>query len=891
MSITGQGDNQVIKVALPKIEPSLPNDIYVLKHESSINEQIRVVMEHLSTVSADLGLPIKRDETWISVHMFAYGKEIIVKGAFLPGALKKIGRVFFDINELYPTVESKLATVHTSAQAAAQKGDNPIISYAISLMESNYSLLKDLNHKSVWGEPLITHLSKRNQDDQLQFVRFCSLMPRELGGFPVSHLLSYLYRGHPDPVTSAISFIIILAYQDPLFRKVLTYLSTCPQFKPEIDYSMIIQDPTAINWNLPILLVNILKNMLSESVAGNAINSDVRALFHKNWEQEDQEFLRALFEARPFCPRILNDLFMKSSCGQRQSFIATFSNMRSTQQALSDRNRMNAIRQLRQTEANWIIHMESLLSRINMLPETTNFPCPSTLAQSLRDKSWFPEGDGVVTGITVPHPITQFSYVLHDYRCDMQSPYALLIYDPQTLPARDDSNSPPAYYRGRFAPYLGSQTTEKKTGSMIPLPRTTPSVKAAQRISQIAHWAYSEDPNTQNILSNVIACRTNLDTSILLLSSGNPNIYVPSESLIILCYTWGDDILKQYGNQGYRLIKFWEPIILGSLLMRVDTWKRSTDFRDTMISDYHEMERNNLNGEECTQEDPCSLCVLLRDHIDGLANPFELSELFGLYRHWGHPTVDVAMGCKKVQKVAKEEKCINTTTLMQVDGNFTKYFVISFIKRHGHWPDVITNFIPENSKLKKYAESRNTDISEYGDSIPIEDWCYLHFRKNLDFDHYDDWSQLIEDKAIAPYLSDWKTMYDPSLLGFYPPKASSSRRVILECLRKREINIQEICDRIMNREVPDEWKILMVHAKERELKIEPRLFAMMVLEMRLYFCVTEANIANKLMIYFPQQTMTSTETELTHRLLVIVINVVAFWSYKNSLTLKCYFYC
>jgi hypothetical protein len=43
------------------------------------------------------------------------------------------------------------------------------------------------------------------------------------------------------------------------------------------------------------------------------------------------------------------------------------------------------------------------------------------------------------------------------------------------------------------------------------------------------------------------------------------------------------------------------------------------------------------------------------------------------------------------------------------------------------------------------------------------------------------------------------------------------------------------------------------------------MFAMMVFEMRVYFCVTEANISNTIFKYF-QQTMTLDESELIRRL-------------------------
>lgn len=74
----------------------------------------------------------------------------------------------------------------------------------------------------------------------------------------------------------------------------------------------------------------------------------------------------------------------------------------------------------------------------------------------------------------------------------------------------------------------------------------------------------------------------------------------------------------------------------------------------------------------------------------------------------------------------------------------------------------------------------------------------------------------------------------------------------------------------MRRETPTEWDILLVHAKEREMKKDPRLFAMMVLaRTRLYFCVTEANLAKHLTPYSPQKTMTLSEIDLTHRLLIL----------------------
>lgn len=92
--------------------------------------------------------------------------------------------------------------------------------------------------------------------------------------------------------------------------------------------------------------------------------------------------------------------------------------------------------------------------------------------------------------------------------------------------------------------------------------------------------------------------------------------------------------------------------------------------------------------------------------------------------------------------------------------------------------------------------------------------------------------------------------------------------------------------------MPHEWLVIGVHSKQRELKIEPRLFAMMTLEMRYYFSITEKNIADHFFEYIDQQTMTSSETELTLRLMALTyvmsknedpgwVNVIPAYKYWN----------
>lgn len=94
-----------------------------------------------------------------------------------------------------------------------------------------------------------------------------------------------------------------------------------------------------------------------------------------------------------------------------------------------------------------------------------------------------------------------------------------------------------------------------------------------------------------------------------------------------------------------------------------------------------------------------------------------------------------------------------------------------------------------------------------------------------------------------------------------------SRRVLLEILRRDDISCENIRNTIQSGEIPISWLIIGLHSKERELKIKARLFAMMCIEMRLYFAMTEKNLAEKIFPYIPYQTMTWSDAELTKVLL------------------------
>ena len=93
-----------------------------LHYEETITSQLKEFIDVLEKNAEEMGLRIKREETWINTNMFSYDKELLVQGVFLTATLKSMSRVYFEINEIFPSCESKLTTIQTSGQAVAKNG-------------------------------------------------------------------------------------------------------------------------------------------------------------------------------------------------------------------------------------------------------------------------------------------------------------------------------------------------------------------------------------------------------------------------------------------------------------------------------------------------------------------------------------------------------------------------------------------------------------------------------------------------------------------------------------------------------------------------------------------------------------------------------------------------
>jgi hypothetical protein len=343
----------------------------------------------------------------------------------------------------------------------------------------------------------------------------------------------------------------------------------------------------------------------------------------------------------------------------------------------------------------------------------------------------------------------------------------------------------------------------------------------------------------------ILACRWHYPDTPLLLAMKN-------------LWKWQEECLTLYGNEGYELVKATESLSKAYI---------SIVARD-ILTDHNDSYHKACTKIRAKEDKVCALLKLpsptiyMADKFHNILitvpNVQGVVELFGLQKFTGHPLIDPKRGGRSA---AEEARARDETS--PDDANLTRaavcsIFLENYIAQHKCWPPMEFPPGPE-TQLQRLHKSGTLRI--HRGSYDLMDWVGVKFRKTFDFDSFENFTELLDDKAISYLMSDRIAPWDRK----YSPK--TERRLLLEVINRENISTVDIIDLVENDNVPLDWFIVALSPKEREFKLAARMFSMLVLEMRLCFAIHEANIADTILRYFPQITMTDNKKKVHERFL------------------------
>jgi hypothetical protein len=230
--------------------------------------------------------------------------------------------------------------------------------------------------------------------------------------------------------------------------------------------------------------------------------------------------------------------------------------------------------------------------------------------------------------------------------------------------------------------------------------------------------------------------------------------------------------------------------------------------------------------------------------------------LFGCQKSCGHPLIDPVRGGLSAAHEARTPDKTSLIDAQRLRNTFCHIILTSYVTKHATWPPL--KYLSPGTILEILNSRQERNFSYH--SYPLSDWDHTEWGKIFEMDYFPNFLELIDDKSISFYRSEKHLAWDEG-------NPRSQRRLLLEVLQRKNLDLKPLVEQVSKREIPDDWFIVSLYPKEREFKEDPRMFAMLVLEMRCFFTCIEANIAEHLFKYMPQQTMTKTKTQIQERFL------------------------
>ncbi|QDB75014.1 MAG: RNA-dependent RNA polymerase [Penicillium glabrum negative-stranded RNA virus 1] len=354
-------------------------------------------------------------------------------------------------------------------------------------------------------------------------------------------------------------------------------------------------------------------------------------------------------------------------------------------------------------------------------------------------------------------------------------------------------------------------------------------------------------------LNQVLMLKDKIATRYMLLEHVEPLRLAPTlKGHLLKLFKWQDMTLEKYGNRAYGVLKAVEPMFKTRLSHVTDNVFGDDTAYTRMIVKMREKEEKIRRDLKSSYESINGLIEV----VEAVTTIEEIVEMFGCLKSCGHPLIDAEKGGLSA---AEEARSKDTTSLLDAQllrNTFCHIILMSYLEQHGEWPKL--EFTKPGTTLETLSIRHERSFTRK--SYNLDDWTSVNWKKLFEMDYFPDFLELMDDKSISYYRSEKHLSWDQG-------RPRSERRLLLEVLKRKDISIESLVKRVSKRDIPWDWFIVSLYPKEREFKEDPRMFAMLVLEMRCFFTCIESNIADHVFKYMPQQTMTKSKTQIQERFL------------------------
>lgn len=322
---------------------------------------------------------------------------------------------------------------------------------------------------------------------------------------------------------------------------------------------------------------------------------------------------------------------------------------------------------------------------------------------------------------------------------------------------------------------------------------------------------------------------------------------------ILSQWRWQEQWISRYETEGFAIAKQTEALNKTRLGWITDRETRVGGAYEYMWSKISDKIRKIEKSDKKTR----SLIAEARQEYEEYvadATEQELVELFGLQKTVGYPFIDSVRSGRAAAKEAQVFINIEYEHAIRLRNAWRSMFVAGYLAKEHRWPKMDFSSTGHATSLYRWYSSNYTNLR--AEDFHLDEWTHVIFDKTFEFDYHENYLELMDDKALSYSRDEADAYWNRSL------SAKSDRRLLLEIMSRDGFSFRAILEDIAEGNISHNWKIVCIYPKEKELKPDARMFAMLVLEMRSFFNGCEANLADHIFPYISSQTMTKSKEDI-----------------------------
>ncbi|APG78703.1 RNA-dependent RNA polymerase [Hubei rhabdo-like virus 8] len=321
---------------------------------------------------------------------------------------------------------------------------------------------------------------------------------------------------------------------------------------------------------------------------------------------------------------------------------------------------------------------------------------------------------------------------------------------------------------------------------------------------------------------------------------------------------------RTHGNDFTDLLKSLEGIIVGFILSKLPPATNDTTYGTSMRLEFQKKRPSQIIVWDQLIEVLENVYCKYGDRI--------LPYLYQLYTHEKlhfFPMVTSTLGIAKMKDFGTKITPVNNAIVVKAAGMFVVEYIYGYHAKYKFLPPVQLGTI-SNAQILEYYVQQKLPTKKAALKLPLEDWAELRFSKHVDFLYHADISDWLDDKSTAPYYDQVFHKYAPDVRKIYGGRGKGempTNRMILKLLANENIDVKLYFQIVENlKEIPEAWRTIVLVAKEMERKLYARMFSILTLECRMMASVCEKNLADSILPYFDEQTMTDSGSEVKSKI-------------------------